>query len=468
MNAPTPVGELFQAMAEGLSQPRHAREALVIVVSFAVAWIASRVLVLLLVRRQRGRLAGVPASGAAAQPAESVRGLLRLRAQAMADSILALRRPLFPLLALLLLWAGEGLLRWQHVLFSASDARLLRLAMSFAGALAAVRVLFGVLRRVFGQSAWIAVVERCIAVAAILGVVLYATGAWDDVVGWLRGTEIPLGTSAKVSLWSILVGSSTTLVALLAAMWLGAFVEERLDAQPKLDPNLRTVLSRVARALLLVVALLFALALSGIDLTVLSVFGGALGVGLGLGLQRVASNYVSGFILLLDKSLRIGDFVAADKYYGRVVEIRTRYTVLRSLDGTDAVVPNEMLVSSPVVNYTMGDRRLALSVPVAVGPDVDIDLALRLMCEAAASCARVLPEPAPAATLKEVQGGNLVLEIGFWIGDPENGRQSAQSEVALAVVRRFRERGIALGVPRGDFQWHESVADKARAAARRP
>jgi small-conductance mechanosensitive channel len=464
--SPSPLGELIQALAEGLARPRHAWAAAVIALALLGAWVLSRVLVHLVRRGQQERAAGAPQAAADAGAAGAgASALVLLRSQAMAGSIPVLRQLLFPFLALALLWIGEGLLRWRHVIASAADARLLRLAMFLVGAVAAVRVLFALLRRVFRHSALTAIIERVIAVAAVVGVGLYATGAWDDVVAWLASTEIPLGTASRVSLWSILVGGTTTLVSLLGAMWLGSLIDERLDAQTALAPNLRTVLGRVARALLLVIALLLALALSGIDLTVLSVFGGALGVGLGLGLQRIASNYVSGFILLLDHSLRIGDMVTVDKYYGQVTQISTRYTVLRVGDGSEAIVPNEMLVSSPVLNLTLSDRRLALSVAVAVAPETDLPRACALLCEAARQTARVLAEPVPAATLKEIQGGNLLLEVGFWIGDPEQGRQNVQSDVAIAALQRFRAEGIRLAVPRGDFRLSGEAADRPSSTA---
>jgi small-conductance mechanosensitive channel len=212
----------------------------------------------------------------------------------------------------------------------------------------------------------------------------------------------------------------------------------------------------VTRAVLLLIALLAALGLSGIDLTVLSVFGGALGVGLGLGLQRIASNYVSGFILLLDRSLRIGDLVSVagsvDRYYGTVTQINTRYTLLRAMDGTESVIPNEMLVSSPVVNHSLSDRRVRLAVRVSIAYESDLDLALRLGEEAARSTERVLTDPPPGSLLVEFGADGLLLEIGFWIEDPEQGRMNVQSAVAIAVYRMYSARGITIPYPRRDVR----------------
>jgi small-conductance mechanosensitive channel len=430
MSSETPLGELAQAIAEGLARPRHAWEALAIALAVIGAAILARVVARGLVRSYRGREGAAPTSS---------------------DAEARVRRVLFPLVGLVLLWLAELVLRLAHVLASAADARLLRLAAWLLGTLALVRVLFAGLRRALQNTAMITGLERAIGLLAILSVALYATGALSDVVEWLSTTQIPLGHAARVSLWSILVGSATTLGALLAAMWLGALIDARLAVQTTLEPNLRTALGRALRALLLVVAVLMALAVSGIDLTILSVFGGALGVGLGLGLQRIASNYVSGFILLLDRSLRIGDMVAVDKYYGKVTKINTRGTVLLQSDGTEAVIPNEMLVSLPVVNSTLSNRKLALTVPIMVGAHADLALVRELLCDAARSQPRVLADPAPAAALTEFRAGNLVLELSFWIADPENGRQIVQSGVAIAALERLRAHQIELAAPLGDF-----------------
>ena len=181
----------------------------------------------------------------------------------------------------------------------------------------------------------------------------------------LEAIQFPVGRQ-RLTLWDLLVGAVSVVLTLLAALWIGSVIEARLMAATSLTPNSRVVVSRLLKALLAFVAVLVALSLVGIDLTVLSVFGGALGVGLGLGLQRIASNYVSGFIILLDNSLTIGDMITVDKYYGAVSQINTRYTVIKALDGTETIVPNEMLVSSPVINHSYSDRKVRVAVKVSV------------------------------------------------------------------------------------------------------
>ena len=441
--APTPLAELLDAIADGMSRPRHASEALVIVLALVCGLLFARLLANLLAARRK------PAAG-------------------VAPPIGAVRRLLYPLLTLLFLWAGELALRLAHVVTSAADARLLRLAASLVATLAVVRVLLALLRRVFRSRPWMVGFERLIGVLALLVAGLYLTGALGDVVDWLDSTPIPLGANAHVTLWSVLLGSATTLVALLAAMWLGSLFDERLAAQQGLDPNLRTVLGRVVRALLLVFAVLLALGLSGIDLTVLSVFGGALGVGLGLGLQRIASNYVSGFIILLDRSLRIGDLITVDKYSGTVAQIRTRYTVVQALDGTESIIPNEQLVSNTVVNHSYTSTKMRVAIKLTVAGDSDVDRAIEIMCAAAKQEQRVLTDPPPMATLAAFAADGLELELGIWFADPELGTGTVRSDISRRILAEFRRVGIKFATPARDIRLQGGPQGGLQGAASTP
>jgi small-conductance mechanosensitive channel len=226
------------------------------------------------------------------------------------------------------------------------------------------------------------------------------------------------------------------------------------------------VLIRVLKALLLVIAVLVALSMVGVDLTVLSVFGGALGVGLGLGLQRIASNYVSGFIILLDRSLSIGDMITVDKFYGRVAQINTRYTVIKALDGTETILPNEMLVSTPVVNHSLSNREVRIVVKVAVAYAADLDRALAILSECARSQSRVLRQPEPGAFVTALGADGVELEVGFWIRDPEEGTLAVRSEISREVLRRFAAEGIQIPFPQREVRiLPTSVVEVAVAAA---
>jgi small-conductance mechanosensitive channel len=425
----TPLQELLQALGEGLARPAHFWSAIAIGCALVGGWFASRVVR----HRVEARLAQRIAAGGT-------------QADALRFSIEGFRRLAFPITAQLLLWVGEGVLRVTGRLPHAADAQLLRLAMTLLGAMALARLLVYVLRRVFARAAFIGVFERSIAAVVWIVVALHLVGVLDDVVQWLDSHRIPLGRT-PVSLWTLVTATISVLVTLLVALWIGSALEARLLRAETVDMNVRVVAARLVRALLLTLGVLLALSLTGIDLTVLSVFGGALGVGLGLGLQRIASNYVSGFIILLDRSLRIGDLITVDKYYGVVSQIKTRYTVVRALDGTEAIVPNEMLVSSPVTNHSYTDRRVRLAVKVSVAYEADLDRALALMEEAARSTARVLADPVPAAVLLGFGADGLDLEVGFWIADPEQGRLNVQSLVAQSILARFRAAAISIPFP---------------------
>ena len=238
----------------------------------------------------------------------------------------AFRRLVFPLLAMLLLLAGRAALRHWH------STNLLSVAIALFGALAGIRFAVYLLRLSFSQAAWLVAFERSIATLIWAVLALHLTGLLPEIVSWLSDVELAVG-KYHLSLWTLLSAAFWVAMTLLLALWAGAALEARLMSAECLHSSLRVVFARLARAVLLVAAVLVVLPLMGVDLTVLSVFGGALGVGLGLGLQKIASNYLSGFIILLDRSIRLGDMITVDGHYGEVTRITTRYMVVRTLTG---------------------------------------------------------------------------------------------------------------------------------------
>jgi len=201
---------------------------------------------------------------------------------------------------------------------------------------------------------------------------------------------------------------------------------------------------------LLVVAVLVALPAVGIDLTVLSVLGGAIGVGIGFGLQKVASNYISGFIVLLDRSVRIGDLVTVDNKYGEVSQINTRYTLLKALDGTETIVPNETLITQTVVNHSLSKPNVRIGIPVQVSYDTDLEQAQSLMLDAARSHDRVIhdePEYLPKVFLREFADNGIQMELGVWIRDASEGQGNLRSDINWAIWRGFKAAGIEIPFP---------------------
>lgn len=349
----------------------------------------------------------------------------------------------------------------KYLLAKSQSVHLLTLALPLAASLAVIRFVFFLMRRIFarhGQAgAAIVTFERIFALLAWLAVALYIIGWWDDVFDLLLETSLPLGRN-KVSLAAILQAIVSVVVMVMLALWAGAALEERLMSVQGLHSSMRAVIARMGRALLILIALLSSLSLVGIDLTVLSVFGGALGVGLGLGLQKIASNYVSGFIILLDRSLTIGDMISVDKYSGKVTQINTRYTVLQGLDGVESILPNEMLVSGAVQNLSLSNKMLCLTTHITVAYDTDLDAVLLLLVAAAASVERVESAPAPSAVLKCFGADGLELEVGFWISDPENGRGGVSSDVNRAIWRTLQAHHISVPYPQREVRITGSAA----------
>jgi len=207
------------------------------------------------------------------------------------------------------------------------------------------------------------------------------------------------------------------------------------------------VAANTIRAALLLVGLLFALSAVGVDLTALSVLGGALGVGIGFGLQKLAANYISGFVILFERSLRIGDTVRVDGFEGTVMDIKTRYTLIRSLAGRESIVPNEKLITERIENLSLADPRVLLTTEVGVGYDSDVDLVQKILVESALACERVLADPAPGARLANFGADGLEFSLLYWIADPFNGTLNIRSEINLRILAAFRAAGIEIPYP---------------------
>lgn len=356
-------------------------------------------------------------------------------------------RLVFPLSGMLLV----GAMRLALALANFTHVNLLKLAMPLLGSLALVRSVVFVLRQAFPAATWLTAWERIIATAVWGWVALYLTDLLPHVIDALEQVDFALGRQ-RVNLWMIAHGLFTVFLTVVVALWIAGIIEARLMRVDTLDSSLRIVGVRVAKALLTVVAIVSSLSLVGIDMTALSVFTGALGVGLGLGMQKIASNYVSGFIILLDRSIRLGNVVQVGADVGQVTRITTRYTVLKNTTGTECIVPNDVLISSVVQNQTYSDTRLRLATTVGVAYGTDLDLAMRLMAEAASSQRRVLADPAPRALLTLFGDSSIQLELGFWIADPEAGKGGVTSDVNLAVWRAFRDNGIEIPFPQREVR----------------
>jgi len=348
---------------------------------------------------------------------------------------------LFPLLALALAFGARRLLP----LWGLAPA-LFRLALPVLVSLAVIRVIARVLRAAWPDSAPIRLVERIGSWLMWLGAVLWVTGLLPvildelDDIGWKFGT-------VKLTLRNLVEGGLTAALVLVVALWISAAIESRLLRRESMDLSTRKIAASAIRALLLFIGLLFALSAAGIDLTALGVLGGALGVGLGFGLQKLAANYVSGFVILAERSLRIGDMVKVDGFEGRVTDIKTRYTVIRSLGGKEAIVPNEILITQRVENSSLADPRVLLNTVVQVDYDCDVDSVMKSLAAAVVDVPRVLSEPGPSVQLTRFADSGIELSIFFWIADPENGSGGVRSDVNLAIWHTLKRLGVDIPYP---------------------
>lgn len=348
---------------------------------------------------------------------------------------------LFPLVLLCMGYVALELL--SHFV----SVAVFRVVIPVLISLVVIRVGVKVLQATFAQSRWIKPLEQTISWMAWLAMVLWVSGFLPvilnelDLITWKVG-----GTTLTVR--NILEGMVTAGAVLIITLWISAGIESRLlRSATGGELSLRKAASNAVRAVLMFVGVMMALSAVGIDLTALSVLGGAVGVGVGLGLQRLAANYVSGFVILTERSMRIGDVVRVDGFEGQITQINARYTVVRSQSGRESIVPNELLITQRVENLSLADPRVNQSVSVSVGYDSNVEQVMALLLESALSQPRVLREPAPAVQLNQFGADGLEFSVAYWIADLENGQGNLRSDINLAILKSLREHGIDIPYP---------------------
>lgn len=362
-----------------------------------------------------------------------------------ASSVLFGRRTidgvLFPLLWLLLAVMARGYLAHQMAIPG------FRLAIPILVALLVIRLGVKVLQVAFSSAPWVRVMERTISWLVWGAVVLWVSGLLPIVLTETEAITWKVGAST-LSLRTLIEGTVTAGAMLIVTLWISAAIEARLlRSAVGGDLSLRKAISNATRAVLMFFGLIFALSAVGIDLTALSVLGGAVGVGIGFGLQKLAANYVSGFVILAERSMRIGDNVKVDGFEGRISDIKARYTLIRSATGRESIVPNEILITSRVENLSLADARVWQSTVISVSYACDVELVRSLLKEAALAQPRVLRDPAPSAALSAFAADGLEFTLGYWMSDPENGQLNLRSDINLAILAAMREHGIEIPYP---------------------
>lgn len=348
---------------------------------------------------------------------------------------------LFPALLLATTYAASIVLTRQH------QGALFAVLLPVCTSLAAIRLGVKVLQVALGSTPMVRALERTISWGAWLAVVLWVTGVLPLVLEELDKIQWKVGGSI-LSVRTMIEGALTAGAVLIVALWVSSAIESRLlKSATGSDLSLRKVISNSVRALLMFVGVLLALTSVGIDLTALSVLGGAIGVGIGFGLQRLASNYVSGFVILAERSMRIGDNVRVDGFEGRITDIKARYTVIRSLAGRESIVPNELLITSRVENLSLDDPNIWQSTLVSVAYDSDVELVRDLLLQACVQQPRVLKDPGPAVTMTAFGADGLEFTVGYWINDPENGQNNLKSDINFAILHALRKHKIEIPFP---------------------
>ncbi|ODU96142.1 MAG: mechanosensitive ion channel protein [Rubrivivax sp. SCN 70-15] len=347
---------------------------------------------------------------------------------------------LFPVLALLFALAG----RWA--LIGVVPLAVFRIVLPILVSLVILRLTVRVLGSAFPTSHFMRVVERSVSWLAWIGVVLWITGVLPLLIDQLGDIRWKIGNT-EVSLRHMLQGALTAVVVLILALWISSALEKKLLEGASDNLSIRKMAANSLRALLLFMGLMFALSAAGIDLTALGVLGGALGVGIGFGLQKLASNYVSGFVILAERSVRIGDMVKVDGFEGRITDISTRYTIIRALSGRESIVPNEMFITQRVENLSLADPNVVLSTTVQVAYGTDLDALLPRLAQAVAEVPRVLRDPGPSVHLSSFASDGLELTVYFWIADPHAGTGNVRSAVNLMLWRTLNSLAVEIPFP---------------------
>lgn len=356
-------------------------------------------------------------------------------------------RVAYPLSAFLFLWLA------RFFLARVQPVGMLDIAEALVFAWLVIRVAIYILGHVLPHGRVLNRAIGTIAVVAWIGVALHVTGLLPDVLEALDSVGITLGKN-KQRITPLLVMQALAALALTVtlALWLSRITETRLMAEQAIEMSTRIVVTKLVRLTAIFLAIMIALPMVGIDITALSIFSGALGVGLGFGLQKIASNYVSGFIVLLDRSVRIGDIVTVDGRRGEVKAIETRYTVIRGADGIESIIPNEKLITDSVNHHTYSDPKVSVVINVSVSYESDVEKACALLLECAKRQSRVIGDPPAMAWVKQLSESGVDLSLTVWISDPGRGEADLRSDLLLDILRTYKAHGIEIPYPRRDVR----------------
>lgn len=320
--------------------------------------------------------------------------------------------------------------------------------------LAGIRLGVYILRSGFSPSPALRAWENVFSLTVWAVLALHLLGWLPDVIKAMDEFGFSVGET-RFSILSLIKLTVSVIVFIVLAMWLSRFIERRARRSQYMNPSMRVVLTKTSKFLVYGLAIVFALNVVGIDFTAFAVFSGAVGVGIGFGLQKIFSNFISGFILIFDRSIKPGDVITIGNRFGWVQELNARYVVVRDRDGVEALIPNENLITTEVTNWSYSDRAVRQRLPVSISYADDPELAMQLMAAAANEHPRVLKSPEPVARLLRFGDNGIELELRVWIQDPENGIANVTSDINLAFWKRFKEQEITIPFPQRDLHMIE-------------
>ena len=360
-------------------------------------------------------------------------------------AVRSLQRLLWPLTALAVLVPAKIIFE-----MNALPVQILEVAVPVLLALAVIRLVVYILRKAFNVSPLLKSSENVLAGIIWFGVLLHLAGWLPGILAVLESLAMTIGET-RISVLAVLKLVLMIALAFTLAIWLADFISRRVQRSAHISPSMQVGFAKFSKFLLITIAFLVALNAVGINLSSLAVFGGALGVGLGFGLQRIASNFISGFILVFDRSIKPGDIITVGDKFGWVEQLNARYVVVRNREGVDTLIPNENLITSEVINWSYADTNVRLIIKVQISYDDDPEKALALMLECAKVSPRILTEPPPTVRLMEFADSGIELQLRVWIADMEKGTGEIRSDINLAIWRAFKHNKITIPYPQRDL-----------------
>jgi small-conductance mechanosensitive channel len=392
---------------------------------------------------------------------EQFRTIKPQAAMSRTDLIAYVTIVIIPVIAVLgLVILARGILYAAHY-----DVTILDAAMRLVGVYIVIRVAVLLFAASLGNKSWMQNLENRLTLALWLAFAADYLGWLDPIIGVLDNIGIASGRT-RVTVWSVLKLLFTLTLFVLVAAWISRWIDKRLKKLHTLAPSTRIGLAKFSNAFLIGLSILVGLNTAGVDLTALTVLTGAIGLGLGFGLQSIASNFVSGFVLLMDRSIKPGDVISlsgqsgtSTENFGWVQELRGRYVVVRDRDGIEMLVPNQQLISNAVINWSYTDPRIRLKLPIRVSYQDDPELALKILLDACEGQRRVLRDPAPVSRLMQFGDHGIELELRFWISDPQEGVNNVRSEVNRTIWALFKENKITIPVAQREIYVHNVPLD---------